>query len=266
MSRIEKMFIQLKKKHGKALIVFLTAGDPSLANNEALIPALEKEGVDLVEIGVPFSDPLADGSVIQASSQRSLERGTTLEKILGLVKRVRRRCTIPLALMSYYNPVLRYGLARFAKDAARAGVDGVIIPDLPPDEGGQASGIFAKSGLDLVYLVAPTSTSARQKMISDASRGFIYFVSVTGVTGAGHGISKNVLKQVSSLGGRTKRALCVGFGVSKPGQVRQIARFASGVIVGSFVVKALAEHSAWSSARFTKKFIRPLCSALGKGK
>ncbi len=266
MDRIEKKFHELKKARQKALVVFLTGGDPSLSKNEALILALEKEGVDLVEIGVPFSDPLADGPVIQASSQRSLERGTTLEKILGMVRRVRRHSEIPLALMSYFNPILHYGLSRFAKDAKRAGVDGVIIPDLPPDEGREASIIFAKAGLDLVYLLAPTSTLARQAMISKASRGFIYFVSLTGVTGAGRGISQSVLKQVQALRRKTARAVCVGFGVSTPEQARRVARSADGVIVGSSIVKALAERSSWSAERFTKKFIRPLRLALGNAK
>jgi len=266
MNRIEKKFLDLKKARKKALIVFLTAGDPSLAKNEALIRAMENEGADLIEIGVPFSDPLADGPVIQASSQRSLERGTTLEKILRMVKRVRQRSTVPLALMSYYNPILHYGLAKFAKDAKRAGVDGAIIPDLPPDEGRQTAAIFAKAGLDLVYLLAPTSTPKRQKMISNASRGFVYFVSVTGVTGADRAISQVVLKQVAALRRRTKRAVCVGFGVSTPRQAKQVARVADGVIVGSYLVKALAEHPSLSAAHFAKKFIRPLRSVLGKGK
>lgn len=266
MNRIEKKFAELKKKRKKALIVFLTAGDPSLAKNEALIRAMENEGVDLVEIGVPFSDPLADGPVIQASSQRSLRRGTTLEKILKMVKRVRRRSATPLALMSYYNPLLHYGLARFAKDAKRAGVDGAIVPDLPPDEGRQTAAIFAKAGLDLVYLLAPTSTLKRQQMISRASRGFVYFVSVTGVTGTGRTISQAVLEQVAALRRRTKRAVCVGFGVSTPEQAKQVARYADGVIVGSSLVKALAERPDLGAARFAEKFIRPLRSALGKGK
>ncbi len=266
MNRIEKKFLDLKTNRKKALIVFLTGGDPSLSKNEALIPALEKEGVDLVEIGVPFSDPLADGPVIQASSQRSLKRGTTLEKILALVRRVRRRSAIPLVLMSYYNPILHYGLARFSKDAKTAGVDGMIIPDLPPDEGREAAAIFAKAELDLIYLLAPTSTAERQKMISRLSRGFIYFVSVTGVTGTGRGISQNVLRQIEAVRRGCARAVCVGFGVSTPEQARRIARSADGVIVGSSIVQALAEHSSWSAARFAKKFIRPLRLALGKGK
>ena len=198
-NRIDKKFSDLKRAKKKALVVFLTAGDPGLSKNESLIPALEREGVDLVELGVPFSDPLADGPVIQASSQRALARGVTLEKILLMVRRVRKKTGLPLALMSYLNPIAHYGIDRFARAAKTAGVDGVIIPDLPPDEGRQIAHAFARRGLDLVYLLAPTSPRKRQRMISKASRGFVYFVSITGVTGAGHSLPAEVSAQVRAL-------------------------------------------------------------------
>ena len=264
MNRIEKKFSELKRAKKKALVVFITAGDPSLAMNEALIPALEREGVDVVELGVPFSDPLADGPVIQTSSQRALARGVTLPKILGLVRRVRPRTRLPLVLMSYLNPIWRLGVGRFAKAAKAAGVDGVIIPDLPPDEGREIARAFKRESLDLVYLLAPTSPASRQRMISQASQGFIYFVSVTGVTGVRRSLSKQVLRQVAHLKKRTKLPVCVGFGVSTPEQAKQVARVADGVIVGSAVVKALAARPALGAAAFAKRFIRPLAHALGK--
>ncbi len=265
MNRIEKKFSDLQKKKQKALVVFITAGDPNLAMTEALIPEMEKEGVDLIEIGVPFSDPLADGPVIQASSQRALSKGVTLEKILNTVRRARQRSESPIALMSYLNPINHYGLEKFAKDAKRAGVDGVIIPDLPPDEGREISEVFKKSGLDLVYLVAPTSTTARQQMILKASRGFVYFVSITGVTGSGKTISKEVLGQVSALRKHSKRAVCVGFGVSTPEQAKEVAKYADGVIVGSSIVRALTENPKLKAPQFVQKFIRPLRLAVQKG-
>lgn len=264
MNRIEQRFARLKKQKGKALIVFLTAGDPGLSKNEALLPVLEKEGVDLIELGVPFSDPLADGPVIQAASQRALSRGVTLEKILRMVRRARKKTSLPLALMSYLNPIAHYGIERFARAAKAAGVDGVIVPDLPPDEGRAIAHTFGKQGLDLVYLLAPTTPSKRQIRISRASRGFVYFVSLTGVTGVRRSLSQPVLAQVRALRRVTKRPVCVGFGVSTPQQAREVSRSADGVIVGSAVVRALAENPKLSASAFAKKFIRPLARALGK--
>ena len=264
MNRIDKKFLALKKAKKKAFVVFLTAGDPSLAKTEALIPALERAGVDLVEIGVPFSDPLADGPVIQASSQRALSRGVTLEKILAMTQRVRRKTALPLLFMSYLNPIEHYGIARFAKKAKAAGLDGVIIPDLPPDEGRIIAATFRAQGLDLVYLLAPTSAAKRQKFISNASRGFVYFVSMTGVTGVKRALSPVVLKQVSVLRKSTRRPVCVGFGVSTPEQAKEAARAGDGVIVGSALVKALAANPSVSPEAFVKRHILPLARALGK--
>ena len=243
----------------------MTAGDPSLSKSEALIPALEKEGVDLIELGVPFSDPLADGPVIQASSQRALQRGVTLEKILAMAKRARKKTQLPLVFMSYLNPIAHYGLGRFAKAAKAAGVDGVIIPDLPPDEGREIAPVLAKQGLNLIYLVAPTSTLRRQRMVCKASRGFIYFVSVTGVTGVRRALAPQMLAQVRALKRSAGRPVCVGFGVSTPDQARTVARYADGVIIGSALVKALNAHASLSAGTFAKRFIRPFARSLGKG-
>ena len=194
----------------------MTAGDPSLKKNEELAFAFEKDGVDLIELGVPFSDPLADGPVIQASSMRSLKKKTDLKKILALVKKVRRKSQIPILLMGYLNPILSYGLSRFAIDAKSAGVDGTIIPDLPPDEGGEIAPVMARHGLDLVYLLAPTSSPQRQKRVARASRGFIYYVSITGITGAKQSFSGAIHSNVKSIKRFSKLPVCVGFGISNP--------------------------------------------------
>lgn len=264
MSRLSIKFTELRKARRKALIVFLTAGDPSLAKNEALIPAMEKDGVDVVELGVPFSDPLADGPVIQGSSLRSLKRGTTLPKILVLVRRVRRKSRIPLVLMSYLNPIFRYGLSRFAKDAKRSGVDGVIIPDLPPEEGKEVSAALRKAGIDLIYLLAPTSGDARRRMVARASRGFVYYVSLTGVTGVRSALPPTVREGIRKAKRATKLPVCVGFGVSTPAQAKTVAREADGVIVGSAIVRALEASKGLSAAGFSRRFVRPFARALGK--
>ncbi len=266
MNRIQKKFIALKRKQKKALILFLTAGEPSLQKNEALFHAFEKDGMDLMEFGVPFSDPLADGPVIQASSLKSLRRGTNLKKILRLVRRVRRRSQTPILLMSYLNPVLHYGLERFGRDAAAAGVDGVILPDVPPDEGREISSGMRRHGIDLVYLLAPTSSPKRQRLVTRSSRGFVYFVSLTGVTGSGRSDSASIRGFVRSAKKMTRLPVCVGFGISTPQDAKKMAAISDGVIVGSAVVKALSSHPKLSAEAFSKRFVRPFAKALGKGK
>ncbi len=264
MNRIDKKFSDLRKAKKKALVVFLTAGDPNLARTEALIPELERAGVDLVEIGVPFSDPLADGPVIQASSMRAISRGVNLKKILAMTRRVRKRTSLPLLFMSYLNPIAHYGITGFAREAKACGLDGVIIPDLPPDEGRDIARTFKNHGLDLVYLLAPTSPVRRQFLISKASRGFVYFVSMTGVTGVKRALSGAVLRQVERLRKTTTRPVCVGFGVSTPEQAKAAAAAGDGVIVGSAIVKALHENQSLSAAVFVRRFVLPIARALGK--
>lgn len=242
----------------------MTAGDPSLGKNEELIHAFENEGVDLIELGVPFSDPLADGTVIQASSKRSLEKKTTMPAILNLVKKARRKSQIPLLLMTYLNPVLRYGLKKFAKDAAKAGVDGIIVPDLPPEEGVEVSKEMKARGMDVVYLLAPTSPAERQKMVSRASRGFIYYVSITGVTGTKTSAANDIRSHLASFRRKTKLPVCIGFGVSTPEQAKQMAAVSDGVIIGSAVVRTLHENRTLSADKYAAKFVRPFARALGK--
>lgn len=263
MSRIQKKFKELKKLKKKALIVYITAGDPSLAQNEALIPVFEKDGVDLIELGVPFSDPLADGPVIQEASNRSLARKTTLTKILALVRRARKKSQIPILLMSYLNPILAYGLEAFAQDARAAGVDGLIIPDLPVEEGKEVSRVMRRNGLDLVFLLAPTSTPERVRKVAGASRGFLYYVSLTGVTGVQQGKAVWNPGEALRLAKReSKLPVCVGFGISTPEQAEQAAAFSDGVIVGSAIVKALAANPRLAPQDFSKRFIRPFAAVL----
>lgn len=266
MSRIQKKFSELKKKKEKALILFITAGDPDLRKNEELVLAFEKDGVDFVELGIPFSDPLADGPVIQASSMRSLAKKTNLVKIFALVSRLRKKTELPILLMGYLNPILQYGYERFARDARKAGVDGVIIPDVPPEEGSEISPAMKKNGVDLVYLVAPTSDDARRRAVSKASTGFIYYVSMTGVTGSGReAVIKDIARNITLVKKQSKLPVCVGFGISKPEQAQELARFADGVIIGSHIVKSLAENPKMSAEAFSAKFVRPFARALKKG-
>lgn len=262
MSRIDKKFKELRRARKKALIAFITAGDPSLGANAGLVKAFERAGVDIVELGVPFSDPLADGPVIQASSMRSLAKGTTLAKILGLAKTIRKTSEIPLVLMSYLNPIFSYGTEKFARDAARAGVDGVILPDVPVEEGAAIARIFKKNKLDLIYLLAPTSTPARIQKVARASSGFIYFVSMTGVTGSASSLAAGAAAGVRAIKRRTKLPVCVGFGISTPEQAGQMSRASDGVIVGSAIVRALHENRRLSPDAFADRFIRPLARAV----
>ncbi|MGH7198944.1 MAG: tryptophan synthase subunit alpha [Candidatus Omnitrophota bacterium] len=264
MNRIDQKFKQLKKQNKKALILYITAGDPSLSRNGELIPAFEKEGVDFVELGVPFSDPLADGVVIQGASQRALKRGTTLEGILGLVKKVRKHSQLPILLMSYLNPILNYGLDHFAASARKAGVDGLVVPDLPPEEGKEVSAAMRKRRIHLVYLLAPTSGPKRLKLVAKASKGFIYYVSLTGVTGVRKALPTELRRNILLAKKNARVPVCVGFGISTPEQAKAASRAADGVIVGSAIVRALARYPKLGAAAFSRRFVRPFARALGK--
>ncbi len=262
MSRIHKKFLELKQNRRKALILYMTAGDPSLKKNESLALAFEKNGVDLIELGVPFSDPLADGPVIQAASERSLRRKTTLKKILTLVEKIRREVQIPIVLMSYLNPILQYGFKKFAEDARRTGVDGLIVPDLPPDEAHEIMPVMHQKKIDLIFLMAPTSPTGRLKMIGQSSKGFIYYVSIAGVTGIRGSLPKSLDGKIKTAKRYTRLPVCVGFGVSTSQQAQAIAKTADGVIIGSAIVKALAEHPKLSAGQFAARFVRPFAKVL----
>ena len=242
MNRIEKKFKEIKKQGRKAFIVFITAGFPNFTITKKLVLELEKSGADLIELGVPFSDPLADGPVIQESSRASIESGTNLTKILSLVKSLRKKTEIPLCLMTYYNPVYCFGEQRFVKRAAQAGVDAVIIPDLPPEEGEGFVNLANKVNLHTIFFLAPTSNLKRIKFVSKISGGFIYYVSLTGVTGPRKKLAPDLISNLKRIKKVTKKPLCVGFGVSNPNQIRQIYRLADGVIVGSAVIGRIKKN------------------------
>jgi len=261
MNRIDKKFNILRRERRKAFIAFITAGDPSLKVTEELVLAFDKAGVDIVELGVPFSDPLADGPTIQASSQRALAKGVTLKKILDVVKRLRQKCDLPIALMTYFNPIFHGGQEKFIAQAKKAGIDGVIIPDLPPEEAGSLIKVAKKAGIATVFFIAPTTTKERIKRIAHASTGFIYYVSLTGVTGARARLPKNVLDQIKLAKRFTKKPVCVGFGISTKEQVRQMGRAADGVIVGSAIVKAIEENRGKKDlVRNVSRFVKNLKS------
>ena len=242
MNRIEEKFKALRKNKQKAFIAFITAGYPDLRTTRKLILALEGAGCDIVELGVPFSDPMADGPIIQEASQQALKKNTHLIDILKLVKDVRRDTQMPICLMTYYNPIFCFGDEKFAKKAKEAGVDGVIIPDLPPDEGKSFISLANKEGLDVICFIAPTTSKERMKYITGVARGFIYYVSLTGVTGPRQALPQDLIKNLRAIKRVTNKPVCVGFGVSDKAQVRKICKVADGVIVGSAIVKIIKQH------------------------
>lgn len=240
MNRIDAKFKELRREKKKAFIAFLTAGYPSLSATERLVLEAEKNGADIIELGVPFSDPIADGPVIQMSSYKALRRGTTLRKVLALVKRLRRKTRVPLAAMSYYNPILQYGPRKFIRDAARAGFDAAIIPDLPAGEEVGFVREAARGGLPVISFIAPTTSKERMRAIARRARGFIYFVSLTGVTGARRQLPPELKVQVTAARKAAGRVpVCAGFGVSTRAQVAHVSSFCDGVIVGSALIRQI---------------------------
>lgn len=242
MNRIDQKFRELKKKKKKAFIAFITAGYPNLETTYRLVLALAKSGVDIIELGVPFSDPMADGPVIQEASAFALNKGINLRKILNLVKRLRRITDIPLCLMTYYNPVFCFGEREFVREACRLGVDGLIVPDLPPEEAGCLITLSKKYPLDMIFFISPTTSRIRAKFISRMSRGFIYYLSLTGVTGPRRHLAPDLIRNLKRLKKVVQRPLCVGFGVSNRRQVKEIQKVSSGVIVGSAIVAKIKEN------------------------
>jgi tryptophan synthase alpha chain len=242
MNRIEKKFKDLKKARKKAFIAFITAGYPNLSTTEKLIYELSKVGVDILELGVPFSDPLADGPVIQESSQEALKKNTHLIDILDLVKKARKNVDIPICLMTYYNPIFCFDELKFVKSAIDSGVDGVIIPDLPPDEGKSFVKLAKSHNLDVICFISPTTSRDRMKYISGISKGFIYYVSLTGVTGSRQDLPKDLINNLKIIKKITDKPVCVGFGVSTSFQVKQIEKIADGAIVGSAIVKKIKDN------------------------
>ena len=241
MGRIGEAFARRRSQGGKAFVAFLTAGDPSLERTVEAAGELEAAGVDVLELGVPFSDPLADGPVIQRASDRALRRGTTLGRVLGAARQVRARSALPLLLFTYFNPLLRHGPDRAAREAADCGVDGVLVTDLPPEEAGAWIEVAREAGLDTVFLAAPTSSAERLRRVAEASRGFVYAVSRTGVTGEADSLSDDARPLVRRLRAVTDAPVAVGFGIATPQQAAAAAEVADGVVVGSALVRFLEE-------------------------
>lgn len=256
MSRITAVFKKLRKNGRKVLIPYIMSGDPSLNSTMSYVLDLEKAGADIIELGVPFSDPLADGPTIQRASERSLWHGTTLRKVLALVKDIRKQSDIPLILMTYCNPVFKFGIEAFVKEAARAGVDGVIIPDLIPDEAHDFMKIAKRYGLDTIFLLAPTSTRERINKVVKSSTGFIYFVAITGITGSKLAIGKDMKNTLDSVKRTTNKPVAVGFGISNPAEAATVAELADGIIIGSAIVKLIAQGKS------IKGFIRNIRKAI----
>ncbi len=243
MNRIDRRFKELKRKGECALIPFVTAGDPDPGATVEVVLEMASQGADIIELGLPFSDPLADGPTIQAASFRALESGMNTELYFDVVKRIRKRSDIPLVLMGYYNPVLRMGLDEFASRASEAGIDGTIIPDLPLEEADAWRKAARAKGLCNILLVAPNTPVDRVKRIAKASTGFIYYVSVLGITGARAELPRELAQGLKSVKEYSKRPVAVGFGISKPEQVRGLRSVADGIIVGSAIVKMFYEES-----------------------
>lgn len=257
MNRIDRVFSNLRKQDKKAFIPYIMAGDPDLEKTADLIKLFENIGADIVELGIPFTDPLADGPTIQRASERALKKGVTLTKVIDFMKEIRRLTEIPILFMSYYNPIFRYGVERFVRDAVLSGVDGVIVPDLPPEEAAQLIRPARKEGLSTIFLLAPTSTTERIKKVVKASTGFIYYVSITGITGSRLEIDESLTDSIKNVKSMTERPVCIGFGVSNPEEASRMAAISDGVIVGSAIVKVIKE-----TPEKVEEFVRGLRRAI----
>jgi tryptophan synthase alpha chain len=242
MNRIERKFKELRRNKKKAFIAFITAGYPNLNITRKLVLEFARVGVDIIELGVPFSDPLADGPIIQEASGAALKRKININEILSLVKELRKDTDIPICLMSYYNPIFCFDEERFLRKAKDSDADGVIIPDLPPEEGRSFIRLAHKFNLDSIFFLSPTSPLKRIKLVANASRGFIYYVSLTGVTGLRRNLASDLAHNLKIIKKYTSKPICVGFGISTPSHVKQIYKIADGIIVGSAIIKKIKEN------------------------
>ena len=264
MTRIGRMFDALKRDGRKGLIAYITAGDPAPDRTPALAEALERGGADLIELGVPFSDPIADGPVIQRAGERALKAGTSLKTVLAIAARIRERSEIPLLLFTYLNPVIRYGLDRLARDAAAAGIDGCLLTDASVEEAADYAAAMHRQGLDTVFLAAPTSTERRLKLVAQYSTGFVYLVSRTGVTGERDSLSDAVAPLIRAVRAVTDLPLAVGFGVSKPEHVAELGRQVEAVVVGSALVRLIERNLDNTSLEIQlESFVRELKRGFG---
>lgn len=262
MSRIAETFANLRRDGRTGLVTYTTAGDPDLARSAEILKALDRAGADVLEVGVPFSDPLADGPVIQRATERALAAGTTLRGVIDLVKSVRHDIQAPIVIFSYANPLLRMGLTEFANRAAEAGVDGVLALDLPIEEAGEFRRVLAANGLDTIFLLSPTTTEARIKKAAELGRGFLYGISRLGVTGARDRVASGAEAMVKRIRQHTGMPIALGFGISRPEHVAEVGLYADAAVVGSALVSLIAEAGA--SPRLleeVERYVRELKSA-----
>lgn len=264
MNRLSQRFTQLGEQKDKALVTFITAGDPDLSTTGNMIHLLEQAGADIIELGMPFSDPMADGPTIQLSSERALASGTTLEGILATVRMARARSAVPIILMGYLNPIHAYGYERFCRDAAEAGVDGVLLVDMPPEESGPFLGFANAHGLNVIFLLTPTSDADRIAMVAKLGRGFVYCVTVTGVTGARQEVSTSLGAELARVRDRVKVPIVAGFGISNPEQAAGVAALADGVVVGSAIVKLFQQFSGKQLEDEVRTLVGSLKQAIGR--
>lgn len=266
MERLQRKFEQVRTENELALVLYVTAGDPSPELTVEAVVRGAKFGADVFEIGIPFSDPIADGPTIQAAIDRALRRGVRVATVLEMVRAIRQETEIPIVLMTYFNPVLQYGLERFARDAKASGADGVLLTDVPPEEAGEWIEIARRNGLATIFLLAPTSTDERIKLVAEIGTGFIYCVSRTGVTGEREHLPEDLPDLVSRIRQHTNKPIAIGFGISKPEHVAAVARMngADGVVVGSALVRMLHEEfgeGKQGNWRKIEEFVKSLKSA-----
>lgn len=262
MTRLATRLSALQTEQSKALVTFITAGDPDLSTTEEMIYLLEDAGADVIELGVPFSDPMADGPTIQLSSERALSSGTTLHDILDVVKKVRTRSRIPIILMGYLNPVYAYGYDDFCRDAAEAGVDGVLLVDMPPEESREMTVPARRYGLDVIFLLTPTSDAARISAVSRLGSGFVYYVTVTGVTGARSSVSSTLKQELARVKQAISLPVMAGFGISTPAQAAEVGHLADGIVVGSAIVKLFEQYSGEQLRQQLRRYVGDLKHAL----
>jgi tryptophan synthase alpha chain len=243
MSRLTETFAALRRRGERALIPYFTAGDPSLAATRSLVIEAAKRGADVIELGVPFSDPVADGPVIQRAVQRALAAGTTMPRVLEMVREVRAEVNVPIVFLTYYNPILSFGLEAWTRAAVAAGADGVLVADLPPEEAAPLRAAASAAGLDLSHFASPTSTPERMRKVARATGAFIYLVSLTGVTGERRDLPPDLAEHLRALRAVTTKPVCVGFGISTPEHAAMVGALADGVIVGSAIVRLVERHA-----------------------
>ena len=263
MNRIDEKFQALRTAKKTGFIAYITAGDPNLQSTPTLVAALEKSGVDIVELGIPFSDPLADGATIQAASGRAIAAGATVAGVLDAIREIRKTSQIPIVLFTYLNPIYIYGYDRFHADASAAGADGLLILDLPPDEAARNAELMKSHGLLSIRLIAPTTPPDRMELIAKSAEGFIYYVSREGVTGEQASLSVGIASQVAEIKKYTTLPVAVGFGISTPDQAAEVARESDAVVVGSAIVRRIGEHgSAQNLPEKIIEFVKPIAEAI----